>query len=134
MRNGDGWTLVFGLGALGNLANGAWMLLDPIGWYRDVPGVTGSGPLNEHFVRDVGATFTLLGLALAWGAARPALRRPALAVVAGFYVLHALVHVLDTARGLFPPGQWRIDAVPIYLPALLLLLALALLRPTPARG
>ena len=114
------WTVALGLGALGNLANGAWMLADPVSWYRLVPGVVGSGPLNEHFVRDIGSTFAVLGLAMGWAALRPALRFPMLALVAAFYVLHALVHVLDTVRGLFPAGQWAIDAVPVYLPAVLL--------------
>ena len=116
----DPWTVALGLGALGNVANGAWMLADPVSWYARIPGVTGSGPLNEHFVRDIGSTFTVLGLAMGWAAVRPALRFPMLALVAAFYVLHALVHVLDTVRGLFPAGQWAIDAVPVYLPALLL--------------
>jgi hypothetical protein len=123
----DAWAVAFGIGAAGNLANGLWMLADPAGWYASIPGVPGSGPLNEHFVRDIGATFTLLGVALAWGAARPALRVPMLALVAAFYAMHALVHVLDTVRGLFPPHQWGIDAVPIYLPTVVLLLMLAAL-------
>lgn len=128
----DGWAIALGIGALGNLANGGWMLLDPVGWYHTLPGVPGSGPLNEHFVRDVGAVYALMGLALGWGAVRPGLRLPALGAVAAFYVAHALVHVVDTVRGLFPAGQWGIDAIPIYLPAVVLVLAVAALARKPA--
>jgi len=130
----DRWALVFGLAALGNLGIGLWMLADPAGWYHATPGVPGSGPLNEHFVRDVGATFTTLGLALVWGLRRPDLRLPMLALVTCFHAAHALVHVLDTARGLFPAGQWSIDAPLIYLPTALLLLALGMLGRQAARA
>jgi hypothetical protein len=123
----DRWALIFSLAAFGNLAIGLWMLADPVGWYHATPGVPGSGPLTEHFGRDVGATFTTLGLALVWGARRPALRVPMLALVTLFHSAHALVHVLDTVRGLFPAGQWGIDAPLIYLPTALLLLALGAL-------
>ncbi len=33
----DGWTIVLGLFALGNLANGIWMLADPVHWYDTLP-------------------------------------------------------------------------------------------------
>src|SRR5581483_2403752 len=39
-----------------NVANGVWMLLAPASWYYRLPaGVPDTGPLNPHFVRDVGA-------------------------------------------------------------------------------
>ncbi len=114
MLNERRWGLIFAIGAVGNLAIGLWMLVDPAGWYHAFPGVPGSGPLNEHFVRDIGATFSTLGAALAWGARRPAFRFPLLVVVTVFNTAHALIHVLDTVRGLFPPGQWAIDAGPVY--------------------
>jgi len=120
----DGWRIALAIAAASNLVNGGWMLADPVGWYHAIPGVSGSGPLNEHFVRDVGATFTVLGLALARGAAVPAERPLAIGVVAAFYVAHALVHVWDVARGLFPPGQWRLDVLPIHLPAVVMVAAL----------
>jgi len=134
-RAHDGWRTALGIGGAGNLLNGAWMLADPPGWYETIPGVTGSGPLNEHFVRDVGAVFALMGVALLWAALRPARRLVLVSGVAAFYVLHALVHVLDTMRGLFPPGQWALDVVPIHLPALVLLGAVAALaRRSPHEG
>jgi len=117
----DVWMYVFAISAVGNLANGAWMLADPAGWYAGVPAaVPDFGPLNEHFVRDLGAVFTVLGIALGWAAFVPTLRVPMLAIVTLFYGLHALVHVYDTLRGLVGPAHWAIDFPGVYLPALLL--------------
>src|SRR5579885_3133362 len=100
---GDPWRIGLLLGAVANLANAAWMLVDPAGWYLYLPAaVPDTGPFNAHFVRDVGSAFAVMGLALAFGALRPALRVPSLAFASGFYVLHALVHVADTAAGRLP--------------------------------
>jgi hypothetical protein len=117
----DAWTIVLGLFGLGNLANGVWMLADPVGWYYTLPaGVPDFGPLNEHFIRDIGCIFTLLGGALVGAAFRPGWRLPAVLAAAGFSWLHALVHVLDTVRGLVGPEHWMIDVPGVYAPAILL--------------
>jgi hypothetical protein len=117
----DTWTIVLGLFATGNLANGVWMLADPGHWYENLPaGVPDFGPLNEHFVRDIGCIFFLLGVALAWAAVMPRWRVAACALVTGFYGLHALVHVIDTARGLVGPEHWVIDLSGVYVPAVIM--------------
>jgi hypothetical protein len=59
-------------------------------------------------------------ISCATSAARPALRVPALAFTALFYVLHALVHVTDTLAGRLPPSHWAIDLPGVYLPAAVL--------------
>jgi hypothetical protein len=136
-RDAAWWPIVLGLFALGNLANGAWMLAAPVHWYFNVPAnVPGSGPLNEHFVRDIGCIFFLIGVALALAAFRPRLRLPAMLLATGFYGAHALVHVLDSVRGLFGPEQWRYDLLPVYgafglVLALTIVLARARARPEP---
>ena len=57
------WTVILALAGLGNLANGLWMLADPVGWYREIPAaVPDFGPLNEHFVRDIGSAFAAQGV------------------------------------------------------------------------
>jgi len=123
IRAMDGWTIVLGIAAIGNLANGAWMLADPAHWYRTLPAaVPDFGPLNEHFVRDIGCAFFVQGVALAVAAVTPPLRVAACGAVALFYVMHALVHVLDTMRGLVGPEHWRIDASGVYVPAALMVL------------
>jgi len=130
----DPWAIVLGLAALGNLANGAWMLIDPVHWYENLPAaVPDFGPLNEHFVRDIGCAFVVAGVALAVAAFRPAWRVAACGAVALFYVLHALVHVVDTLRGLVGPEHWTIDLSGVYLPAMILVAVTFLVarRPTP---
>jgi hypothetical protein len=52
-------------------ANGVFMLLSPADWYMAVPGVTSTGPFNQHFVRDIGLIFLLLGGGFLAGAALP---------------------------------------------------------------
>ena len=113
------WTLtIFGLG---NLANAGWMLADPAGWYANLPAaVPDTGPLNTHFVRDIGSAFAVMGAALVLAALRPALRAPMLGVVSLFYVMHALVHVTDTLAGRLPGSHWTIDLPGVYVPALLM--------------
>jgi hypothetical protein len=117
------WAIVLGLFALGNVANGLWMLAAPEHWYFNLPArVPGTGPLNEHFVRDIGCTFLLLGVGLAIGAARPRWRFAAVVAAAAWSGMHALVHVYDTTRGLLGPEYWAIDLPGVYAPAILLTL------------
>ena len=61
------------LGAVA-IANGVYMLVSPESWYFAVPGVTTTGPFNQHFIRDIGLIFLFLGGAFLIGAARPNLR------------------------------------------------------------
>jgi hypothetical protein len=91
--------------ALAGLAmgfSGAWMLMDAGGWYAATPGVAESGPLNEHFVQDIGAAFVAFAVGLLF-AIRPLPARFALLSVAAlFAVLHALIHV---AEAISPGGR-----------------------------
>ena len=50
--------VVLGLAAL---ANGVFMLVSPLDWYFAVPGVTTTGPFNQHFLRDIGIIFIRVG-------------------------------------------------------------------------
>jgi len=121
----DGWTYVLGLYGLGNVANGVWMLASPRSWYDGLPSrVPDFGPLNEHFVRDIGGLFVVIGAGLIWAAVRRKARVPAIAFAAAFTWMHALVHVYDTASGRVAAAHWLLDLVPIYLPAVVLALAL----------
>jgi hypothetical protein len=85
------------LGA-GLAANGLFMLGDPAAWYAAVPGVPMTGPLNPHFVRDIGCAYCVAGAALAALAFAARARAAALAGGA-FLALHALVHLWDWASG-----------------------------------
>jgi hypothetical protein len=117
----DTFKLVLLFFAAGNLANAAWMLIAPEHWYFNLPArVPGTGPLNEHFLRDIGCVFGVMGIGLAAAARVRAYRVPVMLGVTGWYGLHALVHVYDTARGALGPEYWRVDLVGVYLPAVLL--------------
>jgi hypothetical protein len=120
-QTSDRWPIVLGLFGAGNLINGAWMLASPAHWYINLPAdVPGSGPLNEHFVRDIGCIFFLLGVALVVSIWRRRLRVTAMTAAAAYSAAHALVHVVDQARGLFTPEHLRVDIGPIYVTTLLL--------------
>jgi hypothetical protein len=122
MKTSDPWAIVVGLFGLGNLLNGAWMLASPAHWYVNLPAnVPGSGPLNEHFVRDIGCIYFLLGAALLASVPRRELRVGAMIAASAYSAAHALVHVLDQARGLFAPDHWRFDVGPVYAATLLLI-------------
>ena len=114
------WKLLLVVGALGSIANGVWMLVEPAHWYEHLPaGVPDTGPLNAHFVRDIGCAFLTMGVALVWALARPGLRAPLVTLVAVFYTLHAILHVHDTARGLVAAHHWWLDMPGVYIPAVL---------------
>jgi hypothetical protein len=130
----DPWLIGLGIAGLANLGNGAWMLADPAGWYAGLPAaVPDTGPLNPHFVRDIGSAFVMIGAALVLAALRPRWRAPALAMTTLFYLLHALVHVTDTIAGRLPSSHWSIDFPGVYFPALVLIaVTVAALRRTDA--
>jgi len=132
----DRWPIVLGFFAAGNLANGVWMLTSPAHWYLNLPAnIPGTGPLNEHFVRDIGCIFLMIGIALSIGAFLRPMRVPSMVLATAYSVLHAFVHVYDSARGLFEPGHWRVDVVPIYAATLLSLwLTVKLTREERARS
>jgi hypothetical protein len=126
-RDGLGWLLlVFGLGSLGNAA---WMLGDPLGWYQDLPAaVPDFGPFNPHFVRDIGCAFTTVGVALVWAAFSPARRFTLVVIACVFYAAHAGLHVFDTLRGAVGLDHVLLDFPGVYLPAILLLVAVRIAR------
>jgi hypothetical protein len=79
-------------------ANGLFMLANPTDWYGLVPGVPTTGPLNGHFVRDIGCAYLVAGAGLAAFGVDARARAAALAAAA-FLALHALVHLWDWASG-----------------------------------
>jgi hypothetical protein len=100
-------------------ANGLAMLLDPPAWYAAIPGVAYTGPLNTHFVRDIGCAYLASAAGLAWRAWRPAQGAPAALLGAGFLLLHAAVHLGETLAGLCGWSALLRDVPGVVLPALL---------------
>lgn len=101
------------------LANGVFMLLSPEGWYLAVPGVTSTGPFNQHFVRDIGLIFLLLGGAFLVGAARPEVRVWLWGAPTLWLIGHALFHLWEVAVGICSPSVIPRDFPAVTLPAII---------------
>ena len=113
--------------ALALAANGLAMVFVPAAWYHWVPGVSDTGALNAHFVRDIGCAYLVAGTAFLW-LVRDSRARPAALASAAFLVLHALLHLAEAAAG----GR-DLDHLLADLPGVFLLPALALWLAWPRR-
>lgn len=102
-------------------ANGVCMLLAPHAWYFAVPGVTMTGPFNQHFIRDIGMIFLLVGLAFLVGAAKAEARAWLWGSAAFWLTGHALFHVWEVLAGLCGSGALVRDFPLVSLPAILAL-------------
>ena len=100
--------------------NGVAMLLQPYPWYMAVPGVIETGPFNDHFVRDVGATYLACAVGMAFGARNLARHAGAVTVAAIFQGVHAVIHVITPFCGKAVPWPLLARDFPgVFLPALL---------------
>ena len=111
-----GLAVVLGAAAV---ANGLFMLVSPEGWYFAVPGVTTTGPFNQHFIRDIGLIFILIGAAFLFGARRPELRLFFWAAPTIWLSGHALFHFWEVAVGICGPEVLSRDFPAVTLPALI---------------
>ena len=111
-----GVAILLGIGAV---ANGIFMLISPANWYFAVPGVTTTGPFNQHFVRDIGLIFMGIGAAFLLGAARPVYRTIAWSAAAVWLSGHALFHFWEVAVGICGASALLRDFPAVTLPALL---------------
>lgn len=99
-----------------HLLNGLFMLLAPEQWYHAVPTVPGTGPVNPHFVRDIGCAYAAAGASLLW-LARDAKAWPAAMAGSLFLLLHAVMHVWDLLAGREEFAHFAIDTVLVVIPA-----------------
>ena len=106
------------LGILG-IANGIFMLVAPEAWYFAVPGVTTTGPFNQHFIRDIGLIFLLLGTAYLTGVARPHMRGVLWSGAAIWLSGHALFHFWEVAVGICSVSVLPRDFPAVTLPAII---------------
>ena len=111
-----GTAAVIGLAAE---ANGLFMLLAPADWYFAVPGVTTTGPFNQHFIRDIGLIFLFIGTAFLVGAARPLYRILLWSTATLWLCGHALFHFWEVAVGICGPSALAQDFPAVTLPALI---------------
>src|SRR5215470_11480859 len=96
------------------------MLLAPASWYANLPAaVPDTGPLNLHFVRDIGAAFSTIGLALCVAAPRAERHRNVVLAATAFFGLHAIIHVTDMLSGRLHHSHWLIDLPGVFLPAII---------------
>lgn len=119
--------LLIGLVALFALANGLFMLIDPLAWYGAVPTVRFTGPPNRHFIRDIGLAYIASGAVLAYAARFPYGRW--LAAVAGnlWLTVHGVLHIYEVAVGICSPSVFWTDAPGVLGPPLLVWIALGIL-------
>ena len=122
----DGFGWLFGILGVGMLTNAVWMLIEPMHWYHELPAaVPDTGPFNSHFVRDIGCAFLTVGIALIVAARSTRMRLPLAGTAAVFLAAHALLHIYDTAVGNLPSNHWYLDFGGVYLPAVVLAVAVA---------
>ena len=104
---------------IGAGANGLFMLLSPGGWYAAVPGVTTTGPFNQHFIRDIGLVFLLIGACFLIGAVNSRLRTALWALPSLWLTGHALFHLWEVAAGVSEHSAMTRDFPAVTLPAIL---------------
>jgi hypothetical protein len=119
--------ILLAVSALLALLNGAFMLLDPFGWYQALPTVKFTGPPNQHFIRDIGLAYLTCAAVLAWAAVYPSGRWMA-AFAGGLWLsLHGGLHIWEVTTGVCAPNVFWRDAPAVLGPPLLVWIALGLL-------
>ena len=101
-------------------ANAVAMIAAPMWWYGAVPGVTGTGPYNHHFILDIGAAYLTVAGGLAWFAWRPASGWPALVAGTTFLALHGLIHIADAVVSPHCGQDLIRDFGGVYLPPIIM--------------
>jgi len=108
MTEGRLWVrVVLAVLAIQELVTGLWALIDPLGFYRDFPGlgrhwVSVDGPYNHHLVGDAGAGFFAVGvlLVIAFIWMRREVVQAGFAVVIAHDLPHFLYHLTHPAKAL----------------------------------
>ncbi|WP_232328629.1 hypothetical protein [Sphingomonas horti] len=95
------------------------MLVSPAGWYFAVPGVTTTGPFNQHFIRDIGIIFIFIGCGFLLGIVRPVHRVLLWGAPVMWLWGHALFHFWEVAVGICGPSVLVRDFPAVTLPALI---------------
>jgi len=106
---------------LAALANGVLMTIAPETWYWMVPGVPDRGPFNQHFLRDIGMNYSLIGAAFILGAIDTKHSLTLWLMPTAWLTGHAIFHVWEVFVGICGPEFLIIDFGGVTLPALLAL-------------
>lgn len=106
--------------ALIYVANGGYMVIDPSGWYATVPGVTATGPMNAHFIPDIGFIYILSGLAFALAVCRPRAFRLWVSAGTAWPALHGVFHIFEwLTHGPPPASIWVAEALAVVFPVMI---------------
>ncbi len=98
--------------------NGIAMLAAPDAWYLAVPGVTGTGPANTHFIRDIGLAFLAAAAALLLWRRQPlaAILAPAALFLGGHAGLHLVEMVAHRVSAAEAVRDFATIVIPGFLP------------------
>lgn len=97
------------------------MILSPVSWYTSFPGgVSHTGSLNTHFIRDLGLALAIVSAVLLCCARHPGRSRVAHLIVTVYFADHAVIHLVGILNGDLPVEYWRDDAFGVFIPALVL--------------
>ncbi|EQC51791.1 hypothetical protein M901_0663 [Bacteriovorax sp. DB6_IX] len=129
MTNEIRWKIFFSFLSIGNLINGLWMLIHPKSWYLYLPGrVSDFGPMNEHFIRDLGCLYTIFGVLSAKAFVDKSKREDIHALMTLFSLGHVVVHLFDTLRGLVAFEHLYMDFPLVYAPTIVMAILFILLK------
>ncbi|BBN81493.1 hypothetical protein PA25_14780 [Pseudoalteromonas sp. A25] len=101
-----------------SLANGIFMVISPEPWYWAVPGVAERGPFNQHFIRDLGFIYGLIGSSYLCGLLYISQRVALWCLSSAWLVCHAIFHIWEIWVGICGPEFFLIDFGGVTLPAL----------------
>jgi hypothetical protein len=118
---------LIGFAAVFAFANGAFMLVDPFGWYQSVQTVKFTGPPNQHFIRDIGLAYLTSALILGFAAVRPPMRWLAAAAGNIWMSVHGALHIWEVLTGICAPSVFWRDAPGVLGPPSLVWIAIGIL-------
>jgi hypothetical protein len=107
------------------LTNGIAMLAVPLDWYWRVPGVAATGSFNQHFIRDIGLMYALIGASFLLGLKLRAGRAALWSLAAAWLASHALFHFWEVAVGICGSEAIPRDFIGVTLPAIVAVLLAA---------
>ena len=85
-----------------HLLGGLWMIATPMNWYMAVPGVVATGPMNHHFIVDIGFAFVASGAGMLMAFRKGVAAAAFVLAGATWPALHACFHV----------WEWIVDGLP----------------------
>ncbi len=118
--------ILIGMTAIFAWGNGAFMLIDPFGWYEFVGTVKATGPANSHFLRDIGLAYLFSAALLTYAAINPAMRWGSAFAGVLWLGTHGILHIYEVLSGICSPDIFWRDAPGTLGPPLLVIVALAI--------